>query len=171
LELHPAGKIPVLDDDGFVIFESNTTNRYLAQKYQSALYPDDLQKRAVIDEWVDFVTQHVEAALNRVLTNRFMVKVIDFIEYDERSLQDGLVFLERSLPVINDQLKRHTFLAGDQLSLADLNLLAIFDSLELAQVDVSAYTAIVPWRAQLKQHDFYQQCFKDYNDLFVHMNV
>ena len=32
LKLHPGGKVPVIDDDGFVLFESNAIIRYLAAK-------------------------------------------------------------------------------------------------------------------------------------------
>ena len=43
LSMHPAGKVPVLDDDGFVLFESNAIMKYLCRKHDSDLYPQDIQ--------------------------------------------------------------------------------------------------------------------------------
>ena len=59
LKMHPAGKIPVIDDDGFYLFESNAIIRYLAQKENSSLYPTDLKKRVVVDQWIDFASLHI----------------------------------------------------------------------------------------------------------------
>ena len=41
LAINPVGKIPAMDDDGFVLFESSAIVRYLAEKHDSDLYPKD----------------------------------------------------------------------------------------------------------------------------------
>lgn len=55
LRLNPNGKIPLLDDGGFVLWESNAIVRYLAARYGAGtLWPDDLQQRADADRWMDW---------------------------------------------------------------------------------------------------------------------
>jgi len=170
LAIHPAGKIPALDDDGFRLFESGAIAKYLAAKNNSSLYPTDLKKRAIVDQWSDFVALHVAKAMERVVFNRIIYQIFD-AEKDERSLQDGLAFLERFLPIIDTQLGKSAHLASDELSLADMVLLAWLDPAELSEVDLSPYQNIVRWRNALKQEDFYTTCHKDYQEAFEAMTA
>ena len=168
LAMHPAGKIPVIDDDGFVLFESGAIIKYLAEKVRSPLYPTDIQQRALIDQWIDFGTIHINGAMGRVLFNRIFVHVLG-IPVDENSLKDGLNFLDKFLPVVDQQLGKSAFLAGGSLSLADMNLLAALDPCEVGQIDLSSYTNIVSWRNKLKQESFYTKCHKEYGEKLKHM--
>lgn len=161
IQLHPAGKVPVLDDDGFVLFESNAMMKYLAGKKKSDLYPQDLKERMVVDQWIDFASFHVGDAVSRVTYNRFFASLRNF-PVDESSLKAGLEFLNRYLPIIDGQLGRHAYLAGDKLTLADINLLAILDPAEVANIDLSPYKNIVRWRKELKAKDFYTKCHREY---------
>jgi glutathione S-transferase len=52
--MNPNGRVPTLEDDGFVLWESNSILRYLAVKHASALYPADPQARASADRWMDW---------------------------------------------------------------------------------------------------------------------
>lgn len=52
--MNPNGRIPTIEDDGFVLWESNSILRYLALKHGSALYPADPQARASADRWMDW---------------------------------------------------------------------------------------------------------------------
>ena len=52
--MNPNGRIPTIDDDGFVLWESNSILRYLAMKHGSALYPADPAARASADRWMDW---------------------------------------------------------------------------------------------------------------------
>ncbi len=63
-ELNPAAQVPVIIDDGFVLRESNTIIRYLAAKHGAKeLYPDDLETRATVEQWMDWVAYDVTHAL------------------------------------------------------------------------------------------------------------
>lgn len=52
--MNPNGRIPTIEDDGFVLWESNSILRYLAVRHGSALYPADPQARASADRWMDW---------------------------------------------------------------------------------------------------------------------
>src|SRR5476649_1706755 len=158
-KLNPIGRVPAIDDDGFKVFESAAIIRYLADKNNSSLYPKDLQKRTIIDQWIDFANLHVATALARVTFNRVMYKMLN-AEKDERSLADGVKFLGQFLPLIEKQLKENKYLAGGEMTLADINLLAVLDPVELSSVDLSAYPSIVNWRKNLKTQSFYTKCHK-----------
>jgi len=164
LAMHPAGKIPVIDDDGFILFESDAIMKYLAVAEASTLYPDEIKQRALIDQWLDFVSIHVSGAMGRVVFNRVFASFAK-VPADERSLSDGIKFLGRFLPVIDQQLSQTKYLAEDQFSLADISLLATIDPAEIADIDMSPYENIVKWRSELKRKDFYTKCHASYDDV------
>ena len=166
LKLHPAGKIPVIDDDGFVLFESNAIIRYLAEKINSSLYPKELKTRAVVDQWIEFGSHHAGLAMSKILYNRVFAPLRG-LPVDEQSLQDGPKLLDRFLPVIDAQLSKDKFLTGIQYSLADINLLAILDPAEVAAIDLGPYKKIVAWRNGLKKENFYTQCYKEYGEALL----
>ena len=163
LQLHPAGKIPVLEDQGFVLFESDAICRYLAQREQSRLYPESLRPQALVNQWLDFVAQHVGTAMSRVVFNQIFAPRIG-TAVDQQSLREGHAFLDRFLPVLEQQLASQPYLSGPELSLADMSLLAILDPAEAAEVELSPYPAMVRWREGLMAEDFYQRCHASYLD-------
>ncbi len=166
LKLHPAGKVPVIDDDGFILFESSAIIRYLAVKCESPLYPAGLKQRAVVDQWSDFSSHHVGSPMGRVLFNRVFAPFLNQ-EVDERSISENLAFLERFLPVVDKPLEERRYLAGGELTLADFNLLAALDPAEVAQVDLSKYLNITRWRKDIMGRDFYLKCHKSYGDVLA----
>ena len=68
LKLNPNGRIPVIDDDGFVLWESMAINFYLAAKYGKApLWPDAIQDRALANQWSYWAMTEVEPSLVTLL--------------------------------------------------------------------------------------------------------
>ena len=162
MSISPTGKIPAMDIDGFRLFESSSINRYLATVNNSPIYPQDAQKRATVDAWTDYVGIHVAHALGRVLFNRAFAPMTGQ-KADEESIRVGLEFLDKYFPILEKQLSQNPYLAGKELTLADINLLAVLDPCELAQIALDRYPAIKKWRAGLKAQPFYQKCYKDYS--------
>jgi len=166
LRIHPAGKIPAMVDDDFALFESMAIARYLASKAQSPIYPDELRARAIVDQWCEFVTHHVEGGMVKVFFNRVMIPLFKLpIEVDTRSEQEGLGWLERYLPIIEGQLAQHAHVAAEEISLADFALLAALDPAEPADIDLSAYPSISRWRARMRAEAFHTACHDRFADI------
>jgi len=163
LKMHPAGKIPVIDDDGFYLFESNAIIRYLAQKENSSLYPTDLKRRVVVDQWIDFASLHIQNGVGRVLYNKVIAPKFK-LEVDEASMKCGYEFCNRFLPIVDAQLGKSKYIAGDEISLADYVLLAHVDPLEAIEIDVKKYPNLNKWREPLRTQDFYQKVHKFYGE-------
>jgi len=163
LRINPVGKIPAIDDDGFLLFESNAIIKYLADKSKSPIYPKDLKERVVVDQWIDFGSMHVGAALGRVMYNRVFAPMRGLTP-DEASVKENLGFLDRFLPVVDQQLSKNKYLSGDKITLADINMLALFDPAEVADIDLSKHKNITKWRDGLKSQEFYTKCHKEYGE-------
>jgi glutathione S-transferase len=163
LKINPIGKIPAIDDDGFTMFESNAICRYLADKANSPIYPKALKERAAVEEWLDFGSMHVTMAVSKVVYNRVFAPLRK-ADVDERSIKEGLEFLARFLPIVDNQLSKNKHVLGDQITLADFNILAGLDPVEAAAIDITPYKNIVRWRNELKKQEFYTKCHKEYGE-------
>jgi len=170
LKVNPTGRVPAIDDDVFTAFESAAIIKYLADKNNSSLYPKDLKKRTIVDQWIDFANIHVATALARVTFNRVFYKIMN-AEKDERSLNDGIKFLAQFLPAIEKQLKENKYMAGNEMTLADINLLAVLDPAELSSVDLSIYPSISNWRKNLRAQAFYTKCHNSLEEVFQAMTA
>lgn len=159
----PTGKIPAAEIDGVKLFESNAIIKYLASKNNSAIYPENLEKRAITDSWLDFTSIHIFAAIGRVVYNRAFAPMIGE-ESDERSLADGLRFMDKYYPILEKQLTDNKFVAGDEFTLADINLVAILDPLELVQLSIESYPNLTKWRNEMISQDWYQKCYPNYSE-------
>src|SRR6202008_300942 len=71
LVLNPNGHVPVIDDDGFILWESMAINLYLAKRYdRSGLYPPRLEDEARAWQWSFWGMTEVERPLLTALLNR-----------------------------------------------------------------------------------------------------
>ena len=156
LKIHPAGKIPAIDDDGFILFESGAICEYLCEKKENSLLPKDLKKRALVKQWMDFSNLHIGTAVGKVFFNRVVAERMK-MSVNEQSLKEGLTFLDRFLPIIDNQLSKNKYLALDEISLADITLLSNLGYAEMADIDLTKYKAISKWMKNLKDMDFYKK--------------
>ena len=161
MKLHPAGKVPSIDDDGFAMFESVAICRYLARKARSPIYPADISAAAVVDAWSDFAENHVYVAICKVLFNHFFGPMMG-AEVDERSLQEGREWLARFLPIVDARIGEQGNVAGTEFSLADIVLLAFVDPVEVIEVDLAPYPKFAAWRENLRSQPFYTACHGSY---------
>ncbi|WP_287906968.1 glutathione S-transferase [Acinetobacter sp.] len=119
VKLNPNATIPVLIDDDFVLWQSNTIIRYLANQYGGQhLYPLDARQRAEVDQWIDW--QGIE--LNNSWTYALMHLVRHSpkhqdLEYVEQSIQAWT----KHMHILDQQLeKTGAYVAGEKFSLADI---------------------------------------------------
>lgn len=161
LAINPLGKIPAIDIDGFKLFESNAIIKYLAAVNKSPLYPEDAKQRAIVDAWLDFSSIHVGNMMSRVLFNRVLAPMLG-MKSDDAAIASGLEFLGKYFPQIEDQLSKNAYIAGKDISLADISLLAIIDTSTIAQISLTEYPLILKWSNALKAQPFYQKCYKDF---------
>ena len=165
LKINPFAKVPAINDEGFNLAESNAIIRYLANIHNSTLYPVDFKARAIVDEWIDYASQHIAIPLGKIMFNTYFYKMAK-ATIDERSLEDGNKFINKNLPNVEKQLTSHKYITGATLTLADFVLLSSLDVCELSNIDLSIYPHIQVWRNKLIAEAFYQNCYSSYTDMF-----
>ncbi|NKG32849.1 glutathione S-transferase family protein [Erwinia rhapontici] len=117
--MNPNALIPVIQDSEFILWESNTIIRYLANAYGGeALYPTAPQARARVDQWIDW--QATE--LNTAWRYAFMSLVRHSPAHqDPRLLAAASKGWAYTMGILNQQLERTgAYVAGQTFSLADI---------------------------------------------------
>lgn len=115
--LNPMGGIPVIDDDGFILRESNVIVRYLADKHQRVdLYPTDPKLRYPIDAWMDWAGSDLYWGVRPV----FLASVVSPPPYDAKTVEAGakewinrMQLLESHLATTNAHLMGEAFTIAD----------------------------------------------------------
>jgi len=131
----PFGQVPYLDDDGFILYESRAICRYLVTKCKSPLIPSDLKKNALFEqaasiEYSSFQPHAAEAAYE-VLYKHYSGGKTD------QAVVDKLVqTLDSKLAAYDVILAKQKYLAGDEITLADLFHIPIGSELEKAGIKV-----------------------------------
>jgi len=160
-DIHPAGKVPAIDDNGFHLFESNAIIKYLCKTREADLYPEDLIQQTLVDQWCDFISLHIGTAYSRVVFNKLISPKYK-LPIDNESVKTGYGFIETYLPVVETQLCKHPYIAGNAMTIADISLLATIDASELIDVDIHSHPKLDAWRENLKARDFYREVHEQY---------
>jgi len=118
LRMNPNGKIPVIDDSGFVLWESNAIVRYLAARHGAGtLWPNDLHQRADADRWMDWQATELTPAMR----NAFMQLVRTAPETRSQKLIDEANCApEPLLAILDEHLAGRHFLCAQQFTVADV---------------------------------------------------
>ncbi len=164
LKINPIGKVPAIDDDGFHLFESNAIAKYLADKHNSPLYPKEAKARAVIDQWIDYISFHLGVNVATITYNRVFAPRMGR-PTSEPAINAAQGFLDANFPALEKQMAGHAFVINDTLTLADIVLLAALEPVDIAQIALANYPNIAAWRKKIKQMPFYTQCYKDYGEM------
>jgi glutathione S-transferase len=121
LARHPFAKVPVLDDDGFVLYESTAIMRYLDRKLGGpSLLPADPREAARVEQWI-----HVADAYFAPHAGAFLVETL-FRRYLGGEPNTALIASSREamahpLDVADARLAETPYFAGGSFTLADIH--------------------------------------------------
>lgn len=120
--LNPNRQIPVIrDGNDPPIWETGAILRYLAARHGSeTFWPSDPAARAQIDKWAEWGKLNAEDRFTGPVFWRVVRTPPD--QQDPTAIRAALDRLEHYLAIADDQLAHTTFLAGDHLTLADIQL-------------------------------------------------
>ncbi|KAF5349187.1 hypothetical protein D9756_009377 [Leucocoprinus leucothites] len=125
LAKHPFGQVPYLDDDGFVLYESWAMARYICDKYRDQgpdLLPpvNDVKKRALFEQAASIEVANFNPNAGAIAFEGFVKPAIYKREPDRARLDAATKALEAKLDAYEAILSKQKYLAGDELTVADL---------------------------------------------------
>ena len=151
-------RMPVLEEDGWSLWESNAIVQYLAdRKPESGMIPQDPRGRAEANRWMFWESAHWDAACLILVFERFVKGFFGRGGPDPAEVEKGLVQFNRAAGVLDAHLKGRQFLLGDRLSAADFSVGSAMIMADRAQFPLEAYGEIRRWYAALSALPAWQQ--------------
>jgi glutathione S-transferase len=151
--INPYGKVPAIDDDGFVLYESAAILWYLeATRPTPPLIPQDARGRARVDMHTRLCDLHLARPAGLIIfPKRFLPKE----RWDEPTMARARTDIEKHLGMVDRELSGHEYLAGDRFSLADICYIPFLEFLPL--MDITPPPAVLAWSARLLARPSAQQ--------------
>jgi glutathione S-transferase len=120
LRMNPNGHVPVIDDGGFVLWESNAIVRYLSSRYgEGTLWPADLCARADTDRWMDWQTAEWQPSMLQAFLG--LVRTPED-KRDHTTIAASVAKANAKALILEKTLQGREFVGGSQITMGDIVL-------------------------------------------------
>lgn len=120
LAVNPNGKIPALDDEGFLLWDSTAIIWYVADNYaRGRLVPNDPRQRALVHQWVAWQAADFGPAASKPWYLTFLAGSL-YPPFDASTHALACEAVQPLLRILDDQLRGRNYLVGDALTIADI---------------------------------------------------
>ena len=146
LKVNPNGRIPVVDDDGVLVWESMACTLYLAERFKGddryLLAAQNNAEQAEILRWSFWVVTECEKDALTFLMHRVLMPV----ERRKPQLaEEALRHLNSPLRVLNQHLQNRCYLAGERFTVADICMASVMAWIEGASEFMAQYPQVREW--------------------------
>ncbi len=140
LKINPNGHVPVIDDDGTIIWESLACNLYLLKKHGGPLQPKSVADEGRMIQWSFWAMCELEPHTLPLLFKAIM---------PERTTDAAVAAANERLPevlkVLDGALAGKDYLLGSSFTAADLNVASVLSFLAMIKYDFKAYPNVAAW--------------------------
>jgi glutathione S-transferase len=148
--LNPNQRMPVLEDDDFVLWESNAIAQYLAARCPaSGLWPWEPRRQADVARWQFWQAAHWGPTCAVFTFERVVKRFAGLGPADESAVAKAAPDFAFCARVLNAQLVNRPWVTGDALTVADFALAAWLVYAEPAGLPLDDYPAIGAWYGRL----------------------
>lgn len=154
--MNPNGRIPVIEDDGFVLWESNAIVRYLAARHAagSKWFPADVQARASAEKWMDWTTSSFAEPFRQVFWGVLRTPAD---QQDWVAINAAQKTCEQLLSMVDQALAQKPYLSGDEIGAGDIPLGSFIYAWFEMPIERAPMPHLQAWYARLKQRPAYQK--------------
>jgi glutathione S-transferase len=118
LAMNPNGLVPVIEDDGFVLWESNAIVRYFCSRERATtLWPEDLRARADVDRWMDWQATAFTPAMGPAFWQ--LIRTPE-AQRDAAVVEASRDKSEKCAGILDAHLAGRDYLCGDRFTAADV---------------------------------------------------
>lgn len=141
LKINPNGRLPAIEDDGFVLWESLAITLYVAKKHGlGRLYPATLEDEARTWQWTLWALNEVDRGVNIWSLHAVRLPPED---RDPQKLAEALNVIAGPFRVLDAALAGRPYLLGDEFTVADLNVAAVIS--RAIDMDLSQAPQVGAW--------------------------
>lgn len=155
--MNPNGRVPVIDDDGFILYESNAIIRYLwAKTFQSECESQNLQSWSSKDRWMEWTSATLYYPSFREFYIYFARTPED--EISPAKTSQLLHLVQPLLRIANNQLGETAYIAGNTFSMADIPLGVLIDKWEKIDQKKSNFLNLSLYYDRLLERQHFSNC-------------
>jgi len=145
LALNPYGRVPTLEEDGFVLYESTAILEYLEATHPTPpLVPADARGRALVSMHMKLCDLQLARQTGTIIfPKRFLPKE----RWDEAAMAQAKKEIEKHLAVVETQIAGKDWMVGDRYSLVEVCYTPFVEFLPL--VEVAPPPAVAAWVARM----------------------
>lgn len=153
--MNPNGLVPVIEDNGLPLWESNAIVRYLSARYAlGTLYPQDAAERAHGEKWMDWTTSRMAPLYSELIWGVMRTAPAD---RDEVRINAALVKAGDLLAMANAALSKQPWLSGDRFAMGDIPLGALVYAWFEMPIQRPDLPHLADWYARLRERPAYQR--------------
>ena len=139
LSFNPYGRVPLLEEDGFLLFESNAILSYLEATHpEPALVPAVPKGRALVDMHLRLCDIQFS---NHVGTIIFPKRFLPKERWDTAAMANAKIAIEKHLAIVDQQLAGKEYMVGNRFSLVEISYGPFLEFLPLLEVPPPANVA------------------------------
>ena len=158
--VNPNGKIPVLVEPDFVLWESHAISEYLCDLAPGqTLLPGQPRPRAEVHRWLYWISAHLGTVTGGLNYERFVKRLTGRGEPDPHAVASHEAGFHQLARVLDAHLAQHAFLANEALSLADYSLAATLLHAETATYPIAGYAHVLAHRERIRTLPAWLQVF------------
>jgi glutathione S-transferase len=164
--MNPASKVPVIDDEGVIVWESHSILRYLASRYgNEAFWPANPAKRARIEPWMDWSQSSFQPDfLNGVFWGLYRTPEP---QRDWNAIRAALARCAVDTQILDDMLAVRPYLSGETLSIADIAVGTLMFRYFTLDIERPARPHLQAWYQRLQDRPAYRESVMvPYDELF-----
>lgn len=156
---NPFGVVPFLEDGEIKMYESRAICRYLdAKSPQNKLTPTEISSRARMEQWTSVEHSYIDPAVGKMIHQKILHPMRG-LATDLQVVESARKSLHFVFNILNSELRKSPYLAGEAFSLADLFIMPCHAHLTLAkEVEVmEAYPHFMNWWSRVSKRPSYKQ--------------
>ena len=153
--LNPNKLVPTMNDNGFILWESNAIIRYLCRQYaHGSLCPNNPQEAAQADQWMEWYKSSVMTKIHPVFWGLIRVPS------DQRDLANiaaGASEIAKALKILDNHLDGRSYVLGNTFTMADIPLGASMYRYYNLDIEHGSFKNIESWYNRLCQRPAYRE--------------
>lgn len=154
LARNPNGRVPVLDDDGFLLWESRAIMVYLCEKTPGQeLLPVEPRAKADVLRWLFWCANHLQPAAGVLMFENLVKQLTGRGPADPVEVRRGEALFERFCPVLDAHLAGKDWVAQGRVTLADYSLAPSFAAAVPARMPIQGYPHLQAWLRRVQTLD------------------
>jgi len=155
LSLNPNGLVPCLQDDDFILWESNAILRYLAERSGNPVFwGNHAQHRASADKWMDWTSGTLALPFRQVYVS--LIRTPE-AQRDPTVIAAGMAAFEKAWGVLDAELAKQKWLSGDQFGLGDIPIGCSAYAWFNLDIERQSHPHVERWYQQLTLRPAYQK--------------